>query len=144
MGPAAAVSARIMETFAHGQDIRDTFGLAPAGSDRLRHIAHLALAARAFSFEVNDLPVPEGPIRLELRFDGATWTWGPEDVPHRVVGEALDFALLATRRRHRNDCKLRAEGEAADQWLNIIQAYAGPPGPGRKPVRPDPSLVTGE
>lgn len=135
MGLAAAVSARIMETFAHGQDIRDTFGLAPVGSERLRHIAHLGLAARAFSFQVNGLPVPEEPVRLELRFDGAIWTWGPQDASQRVVGDALDFALLVTRRRHRSDCNVEATGVEADQWLEISQAYAGTPGEGRKSLR---------
>lgn len=135
MGLAAAVSARIMETFAHGQDIRDTFGLPAQRSDRLRHIAHLAVAARPFSFAANDLPVPEDPVRVELRSGDALWTWGPEDAAQRVSGDALDFALLATRRRHRDDCDVRADGVDATRWLDIAQAYAGPPGPGRPRLR---------
>ncbi len=61
------------------------------------------------------------------------WTWGPEDAPERVTGPALDFCLLVTQRRHRADLALVAEGETADQWLDIAQAFAGPPGTGRKP-----------
>jgi uncharacterized protein (TIGR03084 family) len=134
MGQAAAASARIMETFAHGQDIRDALGMSPVRSPRLRHVAHLAVAARPFSFHINGLIKPSDEIRVELDSDGQTWTWGPDQATERVTGDALDFALLATRRRHRNDCNLRAEGDTANQWLNIIQAYAGPPGPGRKPL----------
>jgi len=143
MGAAAAVSARIMETFAHGQDVRDALGLAPVRSPRLRHIAHLAVAARPYSFAVNSLPVPDRDIRVELDSEGETWSWGPDDAGQRVAGDALDFALLATRRRHRDDCAVQATGDLADQWLDIIQAYAGPPGEGRKPgahrmsTRPD-------
>ena len=133
MGAAAAVSARIMETFAHGQDVRDALGLAPVRSPRLRHIAHLAVAARPYSFAVNGLPAPAEDIRVELASDGDTWTWGPGDAGQRVTGDALDFALLATRRRHREDCAVQASGALADQWLDIVQAYAGPPGDGRKP-----------
>ncbi|GAA3677345.1 TIGR03084 family metal-binding protein [Arthrobacter ginkgonis] len=133
MGAAAAVSARIMETFAHGQDVRDALGLAPVRSPRLRHIAHLAVAARPYSFAVNSLPAPVEDIRVELASDGETWSWGPDDAAQKVVGDALDFALLATRRRHRDDCAVQASGNLADQWLDIIQAYAGPPGEGRQP-----------
>lgn len=134
MGPAAAASARIMETFAHGQDIRDTFGFPAQRTDRLRHVAHLAVAARPFSFAVNGLPVPEDPMRVELRSGEAVWTWGREDAAQWVTGDALDFALLATRRRHRDDAAVKAVGGDASQWLSIIQAYAGPPGSGRAPA----------
>src|SRR5690606_17840746 len=119
------------ETFAHGQDIRDTFGLPAQSSGRLRHIAHLAIAARPFSFAVNGLPLPEDPVRVELCFGDTKWTWGPEDAPQRVAGDALDFALLATRRRHRDDCDVQGEGVDAARWLDIVQAYAGAPGRGR-------------
>ncbi|MFD1210837.1 TIGR03084 family metal-binding protein [Arthrobacter sp. GCM10027362] len=133
MGAAMAASARIMETFAHGQDIRDALGIAPAASPRLRHVAHLAVAARDFAFRSRGLTPPAEPFRIELGYDGESWVWGPEDAAQRVAGEALDFALLATRRRHRADCQVSALGADADQWLDIAQAYAGDPGAGRQP-----------
>jgi uncharacterized protein (TIGR03084 family) len=78
--------------------------------------------------------MPAEPVRLELTApDGAQWTFGPEDAANRVTGPALDFCLLVTQRKHRSDLALRAEGPIADEWLNIAQAFAGPPGPGREP-----------
>ncbi|MDV6284547.1 TIGR03084 family metal-binding protein [Rhodococcus jostii] len=133
MGAATAISARVMETFGHGQDIRDTFATKPVGSERLHHIAHLAVAARDFAFRNHDLPVPTAPFRVELEYDGLRWESGPVDADERVAGSTLDFALLATRRRHRADCALSANGTVADQWLAIMQAYAGDPGHGREP-----------
>jgi hypothetical protein len=50
-----------------------------------------------------------------------------------VSGPALDFCLLVTQRRHRDDLALVAEGPDADHWLDIAQAFAGPSGEGRKP-----------
>jgi hypothetical protein len=38
-----------------------------------------------------------------------------------------------TQRRHRSDLRLTAEGAAADDWLDVAQVFAGPPGPGRAP-----------
>jgi uncharacterized protein (TIGR03084 family) len=63
-----------------------------------------------------------------------TWTWGPEDAEDRVTGPALDFCLLVTQRRHRDDVDLKIEGPAAEEWLAIAQAFAGPAGPGRPAV----------
>lgn len=59
--------------------------------------------------------------------------FGPEDAGQRVTGPLLDFCLLVTRRAHRDDLAVRAVGADADQWLDIAQAFAGPPGPGRAP-----------
>jgi hypothetical protein len=43
----------------------------------------------------------------------------------------LDFCLLVTQRRHLDDLGLIAVRPAADIWLSIAQAFAGPPGSGR-------------
>ena len=60
------------------------------------------------------------------------WTWGPEDASQRVTGPALEFCLLVTQRVHRADTALVAVGEDANAWLEIAQAFAGPPGKGRE------------
>jgi uncharacterized protein (TIGR03084 family) len=87
-----------------------------------------------WSFIANGMAVPDGPIRVELRApDGEIWTWGDQSAADQVTGPAVDFALLATQRRHRHDLALTATGDGADQWLDIAQAFAGPPGPGRDP-----------
>jgi uncharacterized protein (TIGR03084 family) len=64
---------------------------------------------------------------------GETWTWGPEDADDRITGPALDFCLVVTQRRHVDDTALQIEGPAATEWMSIAQAFAGPPGPGRRP-----------
>jgi hypothetical protein len=48
-----------------------------------------------------------------------------------VHGSAYDFALLVTQRAHRDDLDLTCTGADADRWLDIAQAFAGPPGAGR-------------
>ncbi|MGH3451843.1 MAG: TIGR03084 family metal-binding protein [Haloechinothrix sp.] len=133
MGASSMATARIMETWAHGQDVADTLGVVRASSDRLRHVAHIGVRTRDFAYAVNQLPAPSEPFRIELTGpEGDLWTWGPEAAPQRVTGPALDFCLLVTQRRHRDDTDVRAEGSDADQWLDIAQAFAGSPGGGRK------------
>lgn len=134
MSAMSKVTARLMETWAHGLDISDALGEAPEATRRLRHIAHIGVGARGFAFAARGLPAPSDPIRVELAGpNGETWTWGPPDAADRVSGPALDFCLLVTQRRHRDDVDLAAVGEAATGWLAIAQAFAGPPGAGRTP-----------
>ena len=135
MSAASSVTARLMETWAHGQDIADALGVVRAPTARLRHVAHLGVATREFAFRLRGLPVPEGPVRVELAApDGPVWTWGPEGAADRVEADALDFCLLVTQRRHRGDVRVTARGAGAEAWLAIAQAFAGPPGPGRAPL----------
>ncbi|MDQ7906910.1 maleylpyruvate isomerase family mycothiol-dependent enzyme [Phytohabitans sp. ZYX-F-186] len=154
MSPASMATARIMETWAHGQDIADTLGHRRTPTDRLRHIAYLGVRTLGHSFMTHGRDIPAAPVRVELigpSGPGAgavrseerggepgtsrqsIWEFGPSDATDRVVGPALDFCLLVTQRRHRADLALVATGPVADEWLDIAQAFAGPPGAGREP-----------
>lgn len=132
MSTAAVATGRLMETWAHGQDIADTLGVRRTPTARLRHVVRIAVRARDYAFAAHGRPVPAEEFRLELTApDGSLWTFGPDDAEQRVTGPAVDLCLLAVQRRHRDDLALRAEGEDADTWLSIAQAFAGPPGKGR-------------
>jgi uncharacterized protein (TIGR03084 family) len=135
MSAASSVTARLMETWAHGQDVVDTLGLVRRPTARLRHVAHLGVRTFGWSFRVHDRPVPDAPLRVELTGpDDDAWTWGPEDAADRVSGPAEDFCLVVTQRRNRADTALTATGPVANAWLDVAQAYAGSPGRGRAPM----------
>ena len=134
MSAASSVTARLMETWAHGQDVIDALGLTRRPTARLRHVAHLGVRTFGWSFVVRGLEAPAVPVRVELSGpDGEPWTWGPEDAADRVTGPAEDFCLLVVQRRHRSQTALTATGPVADRWLDVAQAFAGAPGPGRTP-----------
>lgn len=136
MSFASFLTARLMETWAHGQDVADALGLPPVVSDRLRHVCHIGVGARAYSFRVRSLEDPGDPIRVEAvpPAGGEPWTWGPEDAADRVVGPALELALVLTQRRHRDDTSVTVTGRVASAWMAVAQAFAGPAGPGRPPA----------
>ena len=132
MSPASFATARLMEYWAHGQDVADALGVRRTPTARLRHIAHLGVRTRGFSYVNRGLNPPEAGVTVELTApDGSTWSFGEGE--QRVTGPAEDFCLLVTQRRHRSELDLTAEGEDADRWLDVAQAFAGPPGPGRAP-----------
>ncbi|KOV66264.1 TIGR03084 family metal-binding protein [Streptomyces sp. MMG1121] len=134
MSVASMATARLMETWAHGLDIADALGVVRTPTDRLRHVARLGIRTRDFAHTVHGLTPPADDFRIELTApSGEVWAYGPEGAPQRVTGPALDFCLLVTQRAHRADLALTAVGPDADRWLDIAQAFAGPPGAGRRP-----------
>ncbi|MBP2321064.1 uncharacterized protein (TIGR03084 family) [Kibdelosporangium banguiense] len=135
MSPMSMATARLMETWAHGQDVADALGTVREPTARLRHVAHISVRTRDFAYQIRGLTPPSEQFYIELTApDGTLWTWGPPTAPQRVTGTALDFCLLTTQRRHRADTTLKAEGPDATHWLTIAQAFAGLPGPGRTPA----------
>lgn len=135
MGVMSFLTARLMETWAHGVDVRDTVGLAPVDSDRLRHIAHIGVGARAYTYRINRLDGIETPVAVVLsRPDAEPWVWGDLDGPNTVHAPALDFCLAVTQRRHLDDLSIDLVGDEARRWMSVAQAFAGGVGTGRAPL----------
>jgi uncharacterized protein (TIGR03084 family) len=134
MSAASSITARIMETWAHGQDVFDGLGVERAPTARLRHVAFLGVRAFANSYQTRGRPVPDVPVRVDLVAPGgAMWGFGPEGATDTVRGSALDFCLVVTQRRHLADTGLKVTGAVATEWMSIAQAFAGGPGAGRQP-----------
>ncbi len=128
MSTLSFATARLMETWSHGQDVADTLGAPWEPTDRLRHVAHIGVSTRGWSYVNRGMEPPTGPVRVELESpSGETWTWGPEDASDRLTGPALDFCLVATQRRRHDETEIVASGALAEDWIAIAQAFAGPP-----------------
>lgn len=134
MTPASMATARIMETWAHGRDVAEALCIEAPRDARAKHVCHIGVRTRGFAYLVRGKEAPVEDVRVELAGpDGERWTWGSEDAAAKVTGDGYDFALLATRRRHRDDVDVHAHGDAAEEWLDIVQAFAGLPG--KDPLR---------
>lgn len=132
MSAASMATARLMETWAHGLDVADALGVKRTATDRLRSIAHLGVRTRDYAYVVNNLAPPAEPFFVELRGPGGdVWSWGSPDAAQRVSGSAEDFCFLVTQRRPLSALDIAAHGPDAQRWLEIAQAFAGPPGGGR-------------
>lgn len=140
MGALSFISARLMETWAHGTDVADALGRTRPPTDRLRHVAHLGVRARPFSYVVRGLDIPPGRVDVALTSPaGETWSFaagsaGAGEPTATISGPALDFCLVVTQRRNPADTALVVSGALAADWLSVAQAFAGAPGPGRPPT----------
>ena len=128
MGSKSFLTARLMECWAHGQDIVDAVGAHRVATDRLGHIAQLGFITRGWTYANRKLEMPPGEIRVSLASPSTEqWIWGPSDVECTITGSAEDFCLVVTQRRHLQDTGLAVTGEAALDWMMMAQAFAGPP-----------------
>ncbi|TQC46593.1 TIGR03084 family protein [Rhodococcus sp. WS4] len=135
MSLASSITARLMETWAHGQDIADALAIERQPTTRIRHICHLGVQTRAFSYTLRGMEAPTEPVEIVLTApDGSEWHWGQRGGPNSVSGSAWDFSLVVTQRRNIADTGLIVTGRVAGEWMSIAQAFAGAPGAGRAPM----------
>jgi uncharacterized protein (TIGR03084 family) len=134
MSSKSFLTARLMEVWAHGQDVVDALERAtgvPAeqqrpDTDRLAHIAQLGVITRGWSYVVRGLAKPDIGVRVVLTASsGATWEWGQPEDPESITGPAGDFCRVVTQRRHVDDTDLVVTGAAARDWMLKAQAFAG-------------------
>ena len=136
MSAASMATARLMETWAHGQDVADALGVPAAPTARLRHVAHLGVRTRDFAYVVHG-PAAAGravPGGADRRRTASCGRGAPRTPRSGSTGPALDFCLLVTQRRHRDD--LAAAGRRGrtptSGWTS---PRPSPARPGRAPGR---------
>jgi uncharacterized protein (TIGR03084 family) len=142
MSARSFATARLMETWAHGQSICDSLGIHRKNTDRLKHICELGYRTFGWSHVIHELPIPETRVCLSLISpDRKTWGWGEADSDNSISGSAEDFCLVVTQCRNVADTNLQITGQVAQQWMNIAQCFAGgsatPPEPGKRKVEND-------
>lgn len=127
MGSKSFLTARLMECWAHGQDVAAAAGITIPATDRLGHIARLGVLTRGWSYLNRGMDPPSGEIRVALTSpSGELWKFGPPEADDHVEGSALDFCLVVTQRVHLDDTDLSVSA-LAREWLLIAQAFAGAP-----------------
>jgi uncharacterized protein (TIGR03084 family) len=125
MRPPSLVSARLMETWAHGLDVHTAVGAQPHDTDRLAHVAWLATRALPYAYTVAGREQPPDPIRVELALpSGASWSTGPADATNHITGSAGEYCRVFVHRLSVSDAAtLRADGDAAADALRVARAY---------------------
>lgn len=137
MSARSSITARLMETWAHGQEIYDLLGLTRENTDRIRNIAHLGVSTFGWTFVNRGQPVPEPQpyVRLDAP-SGGTWEWGAASSDECVAGRAEEFCQVVCQTRNIADTALAVTGPVATEWMAKAQCFAGspknPPPPGTR------------
>lgn len=128
MSARSFMSARQMETWAHGQAVYDLLGLERVEHDRIRNIAVMGVNTFGWTFKVHrrEEPAEKPYVRLTSP-SGATWEWHDPAAGSRVEGSAVDFCRVVTQTRNVRDTQLVVTGASATAWMEIAQCFAGPP-----------------
>ena len=128
MSAKSSITARQMETWAHGQEIFDALGVKRTAHDRIKNICHLGVATFGWSFTNRGLKVPDHvPYVRLISPSGKIWEWGDSLSPSSIKGKASEFAEVVTQVRNVQDTGLASEGAIAKKWMKIAQCFAGQP-----------------
>lgn len=128
MSVRSSITARQMETWAHGQAIFDLMGQSRQESDRIRNIVVLGVNTFGWSHQVRSVKVPTLVPQLKLTApSGELWDYGDAASDNLIEGAALEFAQVVTQTRNIADTALRVQGDIAKDWMATAQCFAGPP-----------------
>jgi len=126
MSALSSITARQMETWAHGHEVFDVLGMQRKETDRIKNICHLGVVTFGWTFINRKIPVPEPAPYVRLTSpSGEDWEWNEPSSKNSVVGKASEFAQVVTQVRNIKDTSLYMTGEAAQIWMTIAQCFAG-------------------
>ena len=125
MRPPSLVTARLMETWAHGLDVATALGVQVPDTDRLAHVAWLSTRALPYAYSVAGREPPADPLRVELTLpSGASWATGPEHAANRISGPASEYCRVFVHRLAVADATaLHATGPIAEDALSVARAF---------------------
>ena len=128
MSVISSITARLMETWSHGQEVYDMIGVKRVETDRIKNIVIIGINTFGWTFINRSQDVPGEVPNITLKSpSGEIWEWNPENKENKILGNATDFCQVVTQVRNIDDTNLLVEGEVAQLWMSIAQCFAGPP-----------------
>ena len=137
MSAMSHVTARTMETWAHGQEVYDVLGAVRKNGDRVRNIVVLGNNTYGWTFKVRGEAAPEPRPHLKLTApSGEVWLYNDPSTTEVIEGAADEFCQVVTQVRNIADTQLKVTGANAKNWMSKAQCFAGaaepPPAPGTR------------
>lgn len=128
MSVLSSISARVMETWAHGQALYDLLGETRIDTDRIKNIAIIGLNTFGWTFANRRIETPGVRPSVRLRApSGALWEWPQANSDDLIEGDAVEFCQVVAQTRNIADTSLNIVGRTAAAWMAIAQCFAGPP-----------------
>ena len=137
MSARSSITARLMETWAHGQEVYDSLGVVRQNGDRIKSICVLGMNTFGWTYANRKLDVPAEVPHVALTApSGDVWEWNAPNDHNCVRGSAESFCQVVTQVRNIADVDLQVSGDVATEWMSIAQCFAGapndPPAPGTR------------
>lgn len=128
MSVRSSITARLMETWAHGQEIYDVLGVERVNGDRIKNIAVLGINTFGWTYKTRREPVPDYMPYVRLTApSGEIWEWNEPSDADYVAGPAEAFCQTVTQVRNVADTALEVVGPVASDWMSKAQCFAGAP-----------------
>lgn len=140
MSVRSSITARLMETWAHGQEVFDELGVVRLNTDRIRNIVVLGINTYGWTYAVREQSAPAPVPHLVLNApSGEVWLFNEPSDSERIEGPAEAFCQVVTQVRNIADTTLNVTGANAKDWMSKAQCFAGPaetpPAPGARRQR---------
>lgn len=130
MSARSSITARLMETWAHGQEVYDHAGKVRENENRVRNIVTLGVNTYGWTYATRgEKPPGSMPFLVLTAPSGEIWTHGEASDSERIEGLAEEFCQVVTQTRNIADTKLKVTGTVAADWMSKAQCFAGPPNP---------------
>ena len=135
MSVRSSITARLMETWAHGQAIYDLLGVNRVNQDRIKNIVIIGINTFGWTFinRGEEVPTDIPYVRLKAP-SGEIWEWNEPSADNFIEGLAEEFCQVVTQTRNIADTNLNVAGDTAIRWMAVAQCFAGPartpPAPG--------------
>ena len=135
------MTARLMETWAHGQEVYDVLGAVRRNADRIRNIVVLGNNTYGWTYKVRgeEPPNPRPHLRLTAP-SGEIWTYNDPSEAELIEGAADQFCQVVTQTRNIADTKLRVVGPNAaelDVQGAVLCRRGRASAPARRPPHPE-------
>ena len=128
MSVLSSITARLMETWAHGQGVYDLLGLIREDRDYIKNIVVLGNNTFAWTFSNRKEEVPDRKPFLKLYAPSkGIWKFNDPSEKDLIEGAATEFCQVVTQTRNIRDTDLNVVGETAERWMAVAQCFAGPP-----------------
>ncbi len=137
MSARSSITARLMETWAHGQEVYDQLGTVRKNHDRIKNIAILGVNTYGWTYACRgETPLGDMPYLCLSAPSGEVWEFGDPTQNDRIEGVAEEFCQVVTQTRNIADTRLSVTGAVANDWMAKAQCFAGapanPPAPGTR------------
>lgn len=128
MSVLSSITARLMETWSHGQAVYDVLGVVRRDRDYIRNIVILGNNTFEWAFHNRKKSAPRCKPFLRLVSPSKKiWEFNQPSEENFIEGAATEFCQVVSQTRNIQDTKLAVVGTTANKWMSIAQCFAGPP-----------------